>query len=87
MPQIRRGLRTSFRVWMVVWLEGRSALGRHRQWKEKPKEKCEKEGESRQERWEEEEVEARTGKTAYEKEKWGSGEVRKSIVFTLIGTS
>lgn len=54
---------------MVVGLEGRSAMGRHRQWKEKPKEKYEKEGERGQEGWEVEEVKVRKGKTAYEEEK------------------
>jgi len=45
MSQIKRGLRASFRVWVLVELEGISAMGRHRQWKEKPKEKYGKEGE------------------------------------------
>lgn len=52
MPQIRRGLGTSLRVWVVVRLEGRSAVGRNRQWKEKPGEKYENEEEKRQEGWE-----------------------------------
>lgn len=43
MPRIRRGLRTFFGVWVVVGLEGRSAMEKDRQWKEKLKEKYEKE--------------------------------------------
>ena len=68
MPQIRRGFRTSWRVWVIVGLEGRNAMGRHSQWKEKPEEKYEKKGERWQEGWEDEKVEVRKRKTAYEEE-------------------
>lgn len=76
MPQIRRGLGTLLRVWVVVRLEGRSAVGRNRQWKEKPEEKYEKEEERRQEGWE-------GGKKKLQVRR----KVKKNLwYFTLIGT-
>lgn len=69
------------RVWVVVRLEGRSAVGRNRQWKEKPGEKYEKGEEKRQEGWE-----GRKKKLHVRREGKVAEKSETPWYFTLIGT-